>query len=240
MCFRKQLWNRLIKWVFHLLLSKANIYKKPLSILLPHPCPRLKQGSVVLHLLYFRTTIYQADDGSQGFFQCSLQVWKYWSPESAKTSVKNSSSLKPLINDKQVSIHAQHFMQIQNTATCRMVNNCICLQVSTEALPAQGQTQRRCCPQPPSSGGELQSSAQGAGMLSETRLGRNLDTAGYFEKGEKNWLTLSSSLIPVLWLFLSPRDPFGQTEGVGRLTELLQSRCDSSLWKEGGMYWIPL
>lgn len=34
-------------------LSKTNTSKRPLSILLPHPCPTLKQGSVVLHLLYF-------------------------------------------------------------------------------------------------------------------------------------------------------------------------------------------
>lgn len=48
---------------------------------------------------------------------------------------------------------------------------------------AQGQRQRRCCAHSPSSGGEPQGSAQGAGMLSKKRLGGNLDTAGYFEKG---------------------------------------------------------
>lgn len=41
----------------------------------------------------------------------------------------------------------------------------------------------------------------------------------FWEKGKK--LAHScSSLILLRWLFLSPRDPFGQREGVGRVTEL--------------------
>lgn len=134
MCFRKQLWNRLVKWVFHPLLSKTNTSKTPLSILLIHPCPTLTKTRKCCLAFVTLLNHYLSDRCWQsGFFKCNLQVWKCWSLGSAKISVKKSSSLKPLINDKQVSVHAWHFMQIQNTAICRILGNFICLWISTEA-----------------------------------------------------------------------------------------------------------
>lgn len=130
MYFRKQFWNRLVKWVFHPLLSKTNTSKKPLSILLLPPCPTLTKTRKCCLAFVTLLNHYLSDRCWQsGFFQCSLQVWKCWSLGSTKISVKISSSLKPLINDKQVSIHASY----ANTAICRVLGNCICLWISTEA-----------------------------------------------------------------------------------------------------------
>lgn len=171
-----------------------------------------------------------------GFFKCSLQVWRCWSPGSAKASVKNSSSLKPLINDRQVSIHAWHFMQVQSKTICRMVDNSIRLWASTEAqhtCPGKWQRDRY------RGDGELYCSAQGTGMLRKKWFGRNLDPAGYFENEERNWLTLPSSLILLQWLFL-PGIPLDKVREWAEWLSWLQSRCDSHLWKDGrAMYWLP-
>lgn len=133
--------------MFYPLLSKTNTFKKPLSILLLHPCPTLTKTRKCCLAFVTLLNHYLSDRCWQsGFFQCSLQVWKCCSLGSAKISVKDSSSLKPLINDKQVSIHARHLMKIQNTAICRTLGNCICLWISTEAwhtCPGKGQKGRR-------------------------------------------------------------------------------------------------
>lgn len=148
-----------------------------------------------------------------GFFKCSLQVWRCWSPGSAKASVKNSSSLKPLINDRQVSIHAWHFMQVQSKTICRMVGNSIRLWASTEAqhtCPGKWQRDRH------RGDGELYCLAQG---VEKKMIWQKLGSSWVFWEWGKE-LAHSSFISDPAAVAVSPRDPFGQSEGVGRVTEL--------------------
>lgn len=142
---------------------------------------------------------------------------KCWSSGSAKTSLKSSSSLQPLINDGQVSFHARHFMQIENIALCRLhmpINIC----GGWTHLPRNS---LRRCP------------AQGAGVWGKLWFGNNPDITRNFEKGERSQLILPSPLIFLLAVSSAWASIWT------RWGSCLQSRCHSSPWEEGVTSLLP-